>query len=76
MNEKELFESGCFLPCWTEDVQQEQSSIKTVYSRQNKDLQTLLSELDEIKDKIQDIHQRQWNLARLIHFHENNLVKD
>lgn len=76
MNEKQLFESGCFLPCWTEDTQQEESSIKTVYSKQNKDLQTLLSELDEIKEKIQDIQERQWNLARLIHFHENNLVKD
>ncbi|MBE7713286.1 MAG: hypothetical protein E7Z87_06050 [Cyanobacteria bacterium SIG26] len=76
MDEKQLFDSGCFLPCWTEDVAEQQSPIATVYTRGNKDLQTLLSELEQIKGQIQDIQERQWNLARLIHFHENNLVKD
>ena len=76
MNEKQMFELGCFLPSWTEDIEQEQTPIATVYTRQNKDLQTLLSELDEIKENIQNIQEKQWNLARLIHFHENNLVKD
>lgn len=75
MDEKKLFESGCFLPCWAEDTENEQS-ISQVYTRQNKDLQTLLKELDEIKNHIQDVKERQWNLARLIYFHENNFAKD
>ena len=76
MNEKEMFESGCFLPSWTEDVDVEQTSIATVYAHKNKDLQTLLDELDGIKNRIQEIQAKQWHLARLIHFHENNLVKE
>lgn len=77
MNEKDLFEKGCFLPCWTEDdAGQELTSVSEVYTRQNKDLQTLLNELAEIKERIQDIQARQWNLAKLIHFHENNFVNN
>lgn len=76
MNEKNLFESGCFLPCWTEDIEQEQMPISQVYTRQNKDLQTLLKELDDIKNHIQEVQEKQWHLAKLIHFHENNFAKD
>ena len=47
MNDKKLFESGCFSPEWATDM--EQSPISTFYTRQNKDLQTLLNELDENK---------------------------
>ena len=46
MNEKQIFESGCFLPSWAEDVTTEESPISVVYTRQNKDLPTLLKELD------------------------------
>lgn len=73
MNERELFESGCFLPCWTED---EQMPISQVHVRRNKDLQTLLQELSEIKDHIQEVQARQWHLAKLLHFHENNFVQE
>ncbi|MDE6137965.1 MAG: hypothetical protein K2F57_00680 [Candidatus Gastranaerophilales bacterium] len=74
MNDKKLFESGCFSPAWATDT--EQSPISTVYIRQNKDLQTLLKELDGIKDRIQEIQAKQWQLAKLIHFHENELIKE
>lgn len=74
MNDKKLFESGCFSPEWATDM--EQSPISTVYTRQNKDLQTLLNELDEIKDRIQEIQAKQWYLAKLINFHENELVRE
>nr|QGT49878.1 hypothetical protein Melaina855_2650 [uncultured Candidatus Melainabacteria bacterium] len=74
MNNKDLFESGCFSPDWTTDT--EPSPISAVYTRQNKDLQTLLKELDGIKDRIQEIQAKQWQLAKLIHFHENELVKE
>ncbi len=76
MNEREMFEKGCFLPEWASDTQEEIMPISGVYTRQNKDLQTLLKELDGIKDRIQEIQARQWHLARLIHFHENELAKD
>lgn len=77
MNEKELFDKGCFLPCWAEeDTRQDSLQVSEAYTRQNKDLQTLLDELAEIKDRIQDIQARQWNLAKLIHFHENNFAND
>lgn len=76
MNEKDLFEKGCFLPSWAEDVNPEVMPISQVHTARNKDLQTLLTELEDIKGRIQDIHARQWHLARLLHFHENNLVKE
>ena len=75
MNEKELFEAGCFLPSWTEDTESE-IPISKVYTRKNKDLQTLLTELCEIKERLQDIQQRQWDLAKLVHYHKNNFAKD
>lgn len=74
MNDKKLFDSGCFSPEWATDT--DQSPISTVYTRQNKDLQTLLKELDGIKDRIQEIQAKQWHLAKLIHFHENELVRE
>ena len=74
MNEKELFEKGCFLPCWAEDTTENSTNVSELYPRQNKDLQTLLNELSEIEERIQDIQARQWNLAKLIHFHENNFT--
>lgn len=74
MNEKEMFENGCFLPSWTEDIEDE--PISDAYAPQSKNLQTLLKELDEIKDRIQEIEARQWQLAKLINFHENRIVKE
>ena len=74
MNEKELFEKGCFSPEWTKDA--DERPISVAYSYERKDLQTLLSELDNIKDRIQEIQERQWQLAKLIHFNENQLAKD
>lgn len=75
MNEKQMFEDGCFLPSWAEDVNAEASPISVVYTRQNKDLATLLQELDSIKDRIQEIQARQWHLAKLIHYHENSFAQ-
>lgn len=76
MDEKKLFESGCFLPSWTEDVESEPMPISQVHVRRNKDLQTLLSELEQIKEHIQEVQAREWHLTRLLHFHENNFVQD
>lgn len=77
MNKKQLFEAGCFLPSWAEDVQEtEQMPISQAYVSQNKDLQTLLSELDEIKDRIQEIKAREWHLTKLLNFYKNDFAKE
>ena len=46
MNDNELFEQGCFSPGWvTEEA--EETKIQQAFTRQHKDLPTLLKELDE-----------------------------
>ena len=75
-SEKILFEKGCFLPCWAEDIPKEEPVISKVHTLRNKDLQTLFAELDEIKKHIENIRERQWILAKQIHFYNNNLVKE
>ena len=75
-DERKLFESGCFLPSWTEDIPEERSPISQAYNVNQKDLTTLLAELADIKHHIDDVRQRQWDLANQIRFHENNFVKE
>lgn len=76
MNENELFEAGCFLPAWAEDTKTEELPVLSAYKNQGKDLETLMGELEQIKESIQEIQARQWNLAKLIDFHRHNLVKE
>lgn len=76
MDEKKLFESGCFLPSWAEDIESEPMPISQVHTTRNKDLQTLLAELSDIKNHIQEVQEKQWHLAKLLHFHQNDFVKD
>ena len=63
MKDKELFENNCFPISWCEDEPK-------IYERQNKDLTTLLAELEEIKNRIVDITAREWHLAKLMKFHK------
>lgn len=74
---KMLFEKGCFLANWIDDesAQTDVPKISKAYSNQTKDLQTLLSELDEIKEHIQEVREREWQLDRLLYFHNNNLSR-
>jgi hypothetical protein len=74
MDDMELFEQGCFLPEWVTD-DREETKVSQAFTRQHKDLPTLLNELDEIKEKIQEIQARQWILARKIYFHDHNLAE-
>lgn len=77
MNEKNLFEAGCFLPSWTEEIKKtEEIPISQVHLTRNKDLKTLLDELQEIKDRIQEIQAREWHLARLLNFQKNDFAKN
>ncbi len=79
MNEERwLFEKGCFLGCWNDDIvpQKKETPIESISKLQDKDLNTLLAELEDIKQHIEDVRQRQWHLARLIEFHNNGLAAE
>lgn len=67
MDMKEIFEQGCFSPGWAEVEEKE------IYVPQKKDLTTLLAELEDIKNSIDDIKARQWHLAKLMKFHNEGL---
>ncbi len=68
MDMKEIFENGCFSPGWTEVEEKE------IYVPQRKDLATLLAELEEIKNSLDDIKAKQWHLAKLMKFHNEGLA--
>ena len=68
-NERELFDNFCFLPAWNEVEE-----ITPQYKRPHKDLDTLLQELEDIKNRMEDIKARKWHLAELLKFHENGFV--
>ena len=75
--ERMLFDKGCFLPSWVEDTEsEEQMPISQVHAATNKDLETLKQELAQIKDHIQEIKEREWHLAKLLHFHNNDFAKE
>ena len=67
MDMKEIFENGCVSPSWNEVEEKE------VFIPQRKDLPTLLAELEDIKNSIDDIKARQWHLAKLMKFHQEGL---
>lgn len=67
MNNKELFENNCFPLFWCEDEEHFETP-------QKKDLTTLLAELEEIKNKIDDISAREWHLAKLVKFHKEGFT--
>ena len=68
MNDKELFENNCFPLFWLEDEEHFEEQVP-----QRKDLNTLLAELEDIKNKIDDITAREWHLAKLMKFHKEGL---
>lgn len=72
MHDNELFENLCLSPAWQEK-EVEMPAIAKV--QQRKSLTELLTELEDIKDNIQKIQEKQWNLANLIRFHENGLAQ-
>ena len=70
MNNKELFENDCFPLFWCEDEEHFKPA-----EPQHKDLTTLLAELEEIKNRIDDINAREWHLAKLMKFHKEGLAR-
>ncbi len=69
-NFDELFPENCFLPCIGETEPKQQ------FVRQHKDLETLLAELEVIKNNIEEIKAREWHLAELIKFHNAARLPD
>lgn len=64
-NLDELFMENCFLPCIGE-VQERQIP-------QRKDMETLLAELEVIKNNIEEIKAKEWHLAKLMKFHKEGI---
>ncbi len=70
MNDKELFENDCLPLFWLEDEEHFEQP-----ATQRKDLQTLLAELEDIKNQIDEISAREWHLAKLVKFHKEGLAR-
>ena len=71
MNEKELFENNFFPLAWCEDEERFEQPMA-----QHKDMTTLLAELEDIQNRIDDISAREWRLAKLVKFHQNGFVAE
>ena len=70
MKDKELFENNCLPLFWLEDEEKfEQPQIMP-----RKDLQTLLAELEDIKNRIDNLSAKEWHLAKLMKFHQAGLT--
>lgn len=65
---KDLFENNCFPMCWSSDTKEKEETQKPLPQR--KDLTTLLAELEDIKNNIEEVKAKQWHLAKLMKFHQ------
>ena len=65
MNDKELFENNCLPLFWLEDAEPTPA---------RKDVQTLLAELEDIKNRIDNLSAKEWHLAKLMKFHNARLT--
>lgn len=63
-NLDDLFMENCFLPCIGE------VETKPVH----KDMETLLAELEVIKNNIEEIKAKEWHLAKLMKFHKQGII--
>ena len=68
MDMKEIFESGCFSPCWNELDEEYESFLP-----QKKDITVLMAELEDIKNTIDEIDAKKWHLAKLMKFYKAGL---
>ena len=77
MSRKE-YENKCFSPNWIEiDLSEVEDAVKKeerLESKRRKDLNTLLKELDEIKQSIERAGEKQHRLANLMSFYTGELV--
>ena len=81
MNRKEEYNKRCFSPDWIEvDLAAKSEERQTVKeerleSKRRKDLNTLLKELDEIKQGIEKAAEKQHRLANLMSFYTGEFAK-
>lgn len=67
MNDKDLFENNCLPLFWLEDEEHFEPQPK-------KDLQTLLAELEDIQNRIDDLSAKEWHLAKLMKFNKEGFT--
>ena len=77
---KKDFENKCFSPNWLEvdldDVARRQViSEERLEGKRRKDLKTLLKELDEIKQNIERVAEKQHRLANLMGFYSGEFAQ-
>lgn len=70
MDSKELFENNCFPISWLEDEDEFEAPTLAPAPAERKDLTTLLAELEDIKNRIDDISAKEWHLAKLMKFYK------
>jgi len=80
MSTKEDFLNNCFSPNWIEvnleEAEQRQSEREVrLEDRRRKDLSTLLKELDEIKQNIEKVAEKQHRLANLMGFYSGEFAQ-
>lgn len=77
---KKDFYNKCFSPNWLEvdleDVQRRQTvREESLENKQRKDLKTLLRELDEIRQNIEHVAEKQHRLANLMGFYRGEFAQ-
>ncbi len=80
MSNKKDFKNNCFSPNWIEvDLEdcKKEAVIKEerLESKRRKDLNTLLRELDEIKQNIEKVAEKQHRLANLSAFYSGEFAR-
>jgi len=71
MDSKELFENNCMPLFWLEDETTLENSVSL---QPRKDLGTLLAELDDIQNRIDDLTAKEWRLEKLVKFHKEGFT--
>jgi glutaredoxin 2 len=79
MSTKKDYENKCFSPNWLEinleEVARQQKREDRLESKRRKDLTTLLKELDEIKQNIERVAEKQHRLANLMGFYSGDFAQ-
>jgi len=80
MSDKKDFMNKCFSPNWIEvdlentEKRQTEREVR-LETRRRKDLKTLLKELDEIKQNIEKVAEKQHRLANLMGFYSGEFAQ-
>ena len=79
MTNKKDFKNNCFSPNWLEvDLEktaEQRTREERLESKRRKDLNTLLRELDEIKQNIERVAEKQHRLANLMSFYTGEFAQ-